>query len=80
LDEPTGNLDAVTGREVMATLQNLMARRTALIITHRLVGLEGVDEILVLRAGWIVERGRHHDLVRMDGHYRRMWELQNQVL
>jgi ATP-binding cassette subfamily C protein CydC len=80
LDEPTANLDAVTGREVMATLQNLMAKRTALIITHRLVGLEAVDEILVLRAGRFVERGRHHDLVRVDGLYRRMWELQNQVL
>ncbi|NIV29516.1 MAG: hypothetical protein GWN58_08390, partial [Anaerolineae bacterium] len=44
-----------------------------------LVGLEAAGEILVLRAGRIVERGRHHDLMQMDGLYRRMWELQSQI-
>jgi ATP-binding cassette subfamily C protein CydC len=53
-----------------------MQGRTTLIITHRLVGLEDVDEILVLRAGRIVERGRHDELMQMNGVYRRMWELQ----
>jgi len=56
-----------------------MASKTVLIITHRLVGLEAVDEILVLQAGHIVERGRHHELLQMGGLYRRMWELENQV-
>jgi ABC-type multidrug transport system fused ATPase/permease subunit len=79
LDEPTANLDAVTEREVMAALQRLMLGRTSLLITHRLVGLEALDEILVLRAGRIVERGRHHDLVQKGGFYRRMWDLQRQA-
>jgi ABC-type transport system involved in Fe-S cluster assembly fused permease/ATPase subunit len=57
-----------------------MAQRTSLVVTHRLVGLEAADEILVLRAGRVIERGRHADLVEMGGLYRRMWELQNQVL
>jgi thiol reductant ABC exporter CydC subunit len=80
LDEPAANLDALTEREVTASLQAVAAGRTTLLITHRLVGLEAADEILVLRAGRVVERGRHYDLVQMGGLYRRMWDLQNQVL
>jgi ABC-type multidrug transport system fused ATPase/permease subunit len=80
LDEPAANLDALTEREVMVALQPLMAGRSTLLVTHRLVGLEGADEILVLRAGRIVERGRHQGLMQMGGIYRRMWELQTQVV
>ena len=80
LDEPTANLDALTERQVMAALRSLMAGRTSLLVTHRLVGLESADEILVLQAGRIVERGRHHELVQMGGLYRRMWDLQRQAL
>jgi thiol reductant ABC exporter CydC subunit len=80
LDEPTANLDALTERQVLAELQGLMAGRTTLLVTHRLAGLEAVDEILVLRAGRIAERGKHKDLLQRDGFYRRMWELQHQVL
>jgi len=80
LDEPTANLDALTERKVLATLQDLMAGRTSLLITHRLLGLEAAGEILVLHAGRVVERGRHHELVQMAGLYSRMWELQNQIV
>jgi ABC-type multidrug transport system fused ATPase/permease subunit len=80
LDEPTANLDALTERKVMASLRALMAGRTTLLITHRLVGLEAADEILVLRESRIVERGRHHELLQMGGVYYRMWELQKQML
>jgi thiol reductant ABC exporter CydC subunit len=80
LDEPTANLDPLTERAVMGAIQGLMAGRTTLIITHRLAGLETVDEIVVLRTGHIVERGRHADLWPMGGLYRRMWDLQNQLL
>jgi thiol reductant ABC exporter CydC subunit len=80
LDEPTANLDSLTERQVMRSLQALMVGRTTLIISHRLVGLEGVDEIVVLRAGRVVERGAHHELWQMGGFYRRMWELQGQTL
>ncbi len=79
LDEPTSNLDALTERDVMDALHRLVEGRTALIISHRLVGLEGVDEILVLRAGRVVERGSHLDLMQMGGLYRRMWDLQHQA-
>jgi ATP-binding cassette subfamily C protein CydC len=80
LDEPAANLDALTERKVSASLQVVAAGRATLLITHRLVGLEAADEILVLRAGRVAERGRHQDLMQMGGLYRRMWDLQNQVL
>ncbi len=80
LDEATANLDPLVEREIMASVFELMADRTLLIITHRLVGLDAVDEILVLSHGRIVERGREEELLARDGFYRRMWELQHQVL
>ncbi|MGC9335795.1 MAG: ATP-binding cassette domain-containing protein, partial [Anaerolineae bacterium] len=80
LDEPTANLDALTERQVLSELQALMAGRTTLMVTHRLVGLEDFHEILVLRQGRVAERGRHQDLLQRGGFYRRMWDLQHQVL
>jgi len=80
LDEPTANLDPVTEKKVLDTLFEIMRGRTSLLITHRLVGLELMDEIIVLDHGWIVERGRHNELVERDGMYRRLWDLQNKVL
>ncbi len=80
LDEPTAGLDALTGREVLAALQGLMAGRTTLLITHHLVGLEAADEILVLHAGRVVERGRHPTCCSGGGLYARMWALQRQAL
>jgi thiol reductant ABC exporter CydC subunit len=80
LDEPTANLDALTERAVMEALRTLMVGRTVLIVTHRLVGLEAADAILVLQSGRIVQRGRHRELQQAAGPYRRMWELQAQML
>jgi ABC-type multidrug transport system fused ATPase/permease subunit len=51
-----------------------------LLITHRRVGLENVDEILVMDRGQILERGTHQELLKQKGLYRRLWDLQNQVL
>jgi ATP-binding cassette subfamily C protein CydCD len=80
LDEPTANLDTVTEQAVLHAIRGLMAGRTTLIATHRLVGLEGAGEILVLQAGRVVERGRHAELVQQGGLYRRMWDVQNQFV
>jgi ATP-binding cassette subfamily C protein CydC len=80
LDEPTANLDALTERRVMDALRLLMRGRTTLLITHRLVGLDIADQILVMRRGRIIERGRHEELLEQGGLYRRMWQLQGQVL
>lgn len=79
LDEPTANLDALTERSLLQTIWRLANRKTLLIITHRLVGLENVDEILVLVGGEIVERGTQAELLARDGVYRQMWELQRET-
>jgi ATP-binding cassette subfamily C protein CydCD len=80
LDEATANLDAITERQVLHTIKKLTQDRSALIITHRLLGLDAVDEIIVLHEGAIVERGTHRGLLSRDGNYRRMWDLQHQEL
>jgi len=76
LDEATAYLDALTEQAVMAELKALMAGRTTLVITHRLAGLESMDEILVIEAGKVVERGRHQELMAGEGVYRGMYDLQ----
>lgn len=80
LDEPTANLDPITEKQMLDTLFGVMRSKTSLLITHRLVGLENVDEILVLDHGRIVERGTHEELLRSEGMYRRLWDLQNRAL
>ena len=79
LDEPTANLDALTERDLLRSLFELMQGRTTLILTHRLLGLETMDQILVLHHGRVVECGRHQELVRAGGLYQRMWSLQSEV-
>ena len=76
LDEPAANLDPVTEREVLNALRDAMEDRSTLMLTHRLAGLAEMDAVLVLRAGRVVERGSHAELLQMDGMYRRMWELE----
>jgi ATP-binding cassette, subfamily C, bacterial CydC len=80
LDEVTANLDTVTERELLGALRDLMRDRSTLLITHRLVALEEMDEILVLEGGRIVERGTHKELVHAGGLYRRMLDVQRGML
>lgn len=80
LDEPTANLDPLTEKQVLNTLFNVMKQKTAMLITHRLIGLENVDEILVMNHGQVVERGTHTELTKTDGVYRRLLDLQNRIL
>lgn len=77
LDEATSGLDPLTERELLQDVDRLAAERTLLVITHRLVGLAALDEILVLQAGRVVECGCERDLLRADGLYRRLWERQH---
>ena len=69
LDEAMAGLDPLTEREVMDEIYHLMEGRTTLVITHRLTGLEWMDEILVLDRGQIVERGKHEELLQQKGFY-----------
>ncbi|MEJ2601280.1 MAG: thiol reductant ABC exporter subunit CydC, partial [Anaerolineales bacterium] len=80
LDEATSNLDAITQQQVLQAIRKLMDGRTTLTITHQLIGLEGMDEILVLNHGESVERGTQADLLASGGLYRQMWDMQTRVL
>lgn len=79
LDEPTANLDPLTERRILENIFALADRRSLLLITHRLIGLEAMDEILILEGGQVVERGRHAELLR-GGLYWRMLAIQNRIL
>ena len=68
LDEPTEGLDAATERSLLAAIDRLMEGRSVLLITHSAVGLEAMDEILVLDAGRVLERGTHRQLAAAE-HY-----------
>jgi ABC-type multidrug transport system fused ATPase/permease subunit len=72
LDEATANLDPLTERDLLAALDMLMQGRTTLIITHRLIDMEHMDEILVLDEGQIRERGTHEQLLKAGELYSQM--------
>ncbi|WP_405150850.1 thiol reductant ABC exporter subunit CydC [Sphaerisporangium sp. NBC_01403] len=73
LDEPAEALDGATADALMADLLDATHGRTTLLVTHRLHGLEGVDEIIVLEGGRVTQRGHHDELVAVPGYYRDLW-------
>jgi len=80
LDEPTANLDALTEKQILETLFGIMKQKTSLLITHRLMGLENMDEIIVINHGQVVERGKHANLIEQHGLYQRLCTYQNRIL
>ena len=76
LDEATSALDGRTEAAIQATLRKVRQGRTTLVIAHRLSTIADADEILVLRRGKIVERGRHEDLIANAGEYASLWRRQ----
>jgi ATP-binding cassette subfamily B protein len=78
-DEATSSLDSHTEHEIQTSLNELSARRTTLIIAHRLSTVVDADEILVLDDGVIVERGTHNGLLGRGGTYAAMWERQQRA-
>ena len=72
LDEATASIDTGTERLIQAALERLMKGRTSLVIAHRLSTIRAADQILVMDHGRIVERGRHAELVAMQGVYARL--------
>ena len=80
LDEPTNGLDALTEQAILRTLFEVTENRSSLWIMHRLIGLEKMDEILVLELGRVVERGNYDELIARRGKFWRMMELQRELL
>ncbi len=76
LDEPTAALDAEAEYEVFQRFGELMAGRIAVLISHRFSTVRMADRIVVLSAGRIVELGSHAELIKSDGHYARLFNLQ----
>ncbi|MEM1332186.1 MAG: ABC transporter ATP-binding protein [Actinomycetota bacterium] len=76
LDEPTSALDTESEAAVQRAIDALVADKTVIVIAHRLSTIVAADEILVLDAGRIVERGDHDTLLAADGRYARMWRSQ----
>ncbi|MCP5153243.1 MAG: ABC transporter ATP-binding protein/permease [Ectothiorhodospiraceae bacterium] len=75
-DEATSALDSNTEREIQRNLRELAAGRTTLVIAHRLSTVVDADQILVLDAGQVVERGRHRELLAHGGRYAALWQRQ----
>lgn len=80
LDEPTAGLDSLNEILLMRTILSLFKERGVLWITHRLIEMDQMDEIIVLQNGRIIERGNHHRLLTAGGVYAGLWQAQQRVL
>jgi ATP-binding cassette, subfamily B, multidrug efflux pump len=76
LDEATSSIDTESEAIIQKALDKLTEGRTAIVIAHRLATVQKADRIIVLRQGSILETGSHDELLRNDGHYRTLFELQ----
>ncbi len=76
LDEATSSLDSESEREVQQALDRLIEGRTTLVIAHRLSTVRHADRLVVMDGGHIVETGTHEELLRVDGLYKRLYDIQ----
>ena len=77
LDEATSALDSESEAAIQEALKNLMKGRTAIVVAHRLSTIAGLDEIVVLTDGKIVEQGTHSQLLAAGGEYKKLWSRQS---
>ncbi|MBW2998942.1 ABC transporter ATP-binding protein/permease [Candidatus Woesearchaeota archaeon] len=76
LDEATSALDSQTEHDIQQDLEKLMTGRTSIIIAHRLSTIMKADEIIVMEKGKILQRGTHESLIKEEGRYKQLWNLQ----
>ncbi len=77
LDEATSSLDTESERLVQQAIENLMKNRTSIVVAHRLSTIQFADEIVVLNKGKIVERGSHNELLKLNGEYKKLYDMQS---
>ena len=80
LDEATSAMDTNVEEAIQNSLKLLMKGRTAFVIAHRLSTIVEADQILLMEAGRIVERGTHKELVELGGRYAKLWEKQSDAI
>lgn len=77
LDEATSSLDTESEKMVQDAIEKLMYNRTTLVVAHRLSTIKRADEICVIYEGRIVERGKHEELLALNGYYKRLYDMQS---
>lgn len=77
LDEPTAALDPKSELEVYESFNEMIHGKTTLFVSHRLASCRFCDKIAVFMHGEIVEYGKHHELIELEGDYRKMWDVQS---
>lgn len=77
LDEATSALDSESEALIQEALRNLMKGRTSIVVAHRLSTIAGLDKIVVLSEGAIVQEGTHHQLLNEEGEYKKLWSRQS---
>lgn len=76
LDEATSALDSETEHEIQKSLQKLLIGRTSIIIAHRLSTIMSADRIIVMKNGNVIQQGKHSELIKQQGEYKKLWNLQ----
>jgi subfamily B ATP-binding cassette protein MsbA len=79
LDEATSSLDSESEKHVQSAIENLMNHRTVFVIAHRLSTVQNASKILVLEKGKIIQKGKHEELINIDGLYKQLHKMQFQT-
>jgi len=76
LDDSLSSVDTDTEERILSRLRDLMRQRTTILVAHRISTVQDADQIIVLRNGEIIERGRHGQLLALDGYYADLYQKQ----